>query len=243
MISFDAYDLIALWEKESALSSAQRGLLLLALANPQQSRQALGAMTVGQRDRILLDMRRQLFGDQVEGIVHCSRCDETLELCVNISDFLAVSAESSARTSLRVGEYDITFRLPTVDDALSVERHRERHDARRSLLQGCILSANRGDASVDPQEIDDITLARIAQCMEELDPLAEIQLSITCADCEHSESILLDIASYLWAELITEAERLLDEVRLLASQYGWREMDIVAMTGRRRQFYLDRRAT
>ena len=243
MISFDAYDLIALWEKENALSSAQRGLLLLALANPEQSRQTLGAMTVGQRDRILLDMRRQLFGDQVEGIVHCSRCDETLELCVSISDFLSVSAESSARASLRVGEIDITFRLPTVEDSLAVERYGEHHEARRSLLQGCILSARRGGTSVDPQEIDDITLARIARRMEEMDPLAEIQLTIICTDCEHSESILLDIVSYLWAELHTEAERLLDEVRLLAAQYGWREMDIVAMTGQRRQFYLDRRAT
>lgn len=243
MISFDAYDLIALWEKERTLSSAQRGLLLLALARPGQSRQDLGAMTVGLRDRILLEMRKQLFGDQLESIVQCSRCDETLELSVRISDFLRVSAECSGQTSVSVGELDITFRLPTVDDALQVEQHKERVGAHRALLQGCIVAVHQDGAHIDPQDVDDISLARVARCMEDMDPLAEIRLGITCADCGHGESVLLDIASYLWTELVTEAERLLDEVRVLASQYGWREMDIMAMTGRRRQFYLKRSST
>lgn len=245
MISFDAYDLIALWEKQQTLSPAEQALLLLALARPRDSREALGNMTIGERDRILLDMRRQLFSDQLESLAHCSNCDETLEIALAISEFLSVatSADAAARSSLRVGEFDIVFRLPTVADAIAIERNRALATARLMLQRRCIVAARKDGSSVDPQELDEITLARISRAMEKMDPLSEIRLSITCTNCEHSESILLDIASYLWAELRIEAERLLDEVQLLAREFGWREMDIVAMSGVRRQYYLDRRTT
>ena len=41
------------------------------------------------------------------------------------------------------------------------------------------------------------------------------------------------------AELATQAKRLLREVHFLARAYGWREADILAMSARRRQAYLE----
>ncbi|MCG8418742.1 MAG: phage baseplate protein [Proteobacteria bacterium] len=243
MTSFDTYDLIALWEQDRGLPAAEQAVLLLELACPDKSRDQIGALTIGERDRILLELRTRLFGNQLDGLATCTQCDEQLEVELQISDFVAGNQSPPAEThsSLRVGEVDVSFRLPTTNDAVLVSRHSHGDQARRALLRQCIVSATQDGASVAADQLDDVTLARIAQELELSDPLSEIRLQLTCSNCEHIEFVLLDIASYLWTELISQAEQLLDEVRLLAREYGWREMDILSMSGRRRQFYLDRR--
>ena len=47
------------------------------------------------------------------------------------------------------------------------------------------------------------------------------------------------MAEYLWKEVLIEARRLLREVNALARTYHWREADILALSPRRRQAYLE----
>jgi hypothetical protein len=51
--------------------------------------------------------------------------------------------------------------------------------------------------------------------------------------------VAFDIASYFWDEINAWANRILREVHILASRYGWSERDILALSPWRRQFYLD----
>jgi hypothetical protein len=243
MMAFDAYDLIALWERDQGLSVADKALLLLALARPGVSQQELGAMPIGARDRALFEMRRALFGNRLEGLAVCSECGEQLEMELPIADFLAGAkpAEPTDHASITAGGAEVRFRLPTTDDAVLVSRIRDNSDARQALVRCCIVNATQGGASVAPGDLDSEIIARVSQEMEALDPLSEIRLTLACSACEHTQSVLLEVASYLWQELVSEAERLLEDVRILAREYGWREADILAMSGRRRQFYLDRR--
>jgi len=44
---------------------------------------------------------------------------------------------------------------------------------------------------------------------------------------------------FLWTEITSQARRLLHEVHLLATTYGWHEADILAMSAIRRQYYLE----
>jgi hypothetical protein len=104
-----------------------------------------------------------------------------------------------------------------------------------------VVAAVRDGKAVSAAELDEAVVAAVSDAIEALDPLAEVRLTLACAGCESSQSVLLDMASYLWAELLAEAERLLADVCFLARAYGWREADVLAMSGRRRQFYLDRR--
>jgi hypothetical protein len=71
------------------------------------------------------------------------------------------------------------------------------------------------------------------------DPGAETLLSMVCPACAHSWQSVLDAATFFWEELATRARRLLREVHTLARAYGWREAEILALPGRRRQTYLD----
>ena len=105
MTSLDAYDLIALWEQDSTLSAAEKAVFLLQLAFTDKSRDDIGAMPVGVRDRVLLDLRKAMFGDTLDGLATCSQCDEKLEVELQISNLLASGpvALSEPRGTLRGG--------------------------------------------------------------------------------------------------------------------------------------------
>ena len=50
---------------------------------------------------------------------------------------------------------------------------------------------------------------------------------------------VFDIVTFFWSEIEAWACRILREVHILASAYGWCERDILALTSARRQFYLE----
>jgi hypothetical protein len=50
---------------------------------------------------------------------------------------------------------------------------------------------------------------------------------------------MFDIVPYLWTEINAWAMRLLREIHSLATAYGWREADILAMSAVRRHWYLE----
>lgn len=76
--------------------------------------------------------------------------------------------------------------------------------------------------------------------MANADPLADIQLALTCASCGESFSSPFDIVSYLWTEIEVWALRILSDVDTLARAYAWSERDILNLSPLRRQFYLER---
>ena len=78
----------------------------------------------------------------------------------------------------------------------------------------------------------------IAAEMEKADPQANVQLALDCADCGHRWLSGFDIVPFLWSEIDNWARRVLREVCALASAFGWREADILAMSAGRRQLYL-----
>jgi hypothetical protein len=75
--------------------------------------------------------------------------------------------------------------------------------------------------------------------MGQAEPLADLSLAATCPACGHNWQILFDIVSYFWSEINAWSLRLMREVHSLASAYGWREADILAMSAWRRQRYLE----
>jgi len=74
--------------------------------------------------------------------------------------------------------------------------------------------------------------------MAAADPLAEIRLTFDCPVCGDAFEDDLDLPTFLWAEMAARAKRLLSEVHLLASAYGWSEAEILGLSPVRREFYL-----
>ena len=80
---------------------------------------------------------------------------------------------------------------------------------------------------------------RLAERLAECDPWAESLLDLICPGVRHEWTVLLDVAVFLWTEIRARAQRLLHDVHTLAMAYGWREADILAMSSRRREAYLE----
>lgn len=249
MHALSASQLLGVWERALERPHAERALALLAPACPELSPEELARLSVGRRDSLLLTLREWTFGPRLVCRARCERCGEPLELGFEVSDIRAVQkgeAEGAGALTLNVEDYEVTFRLPDSRDLSAVAAEVESEgegldDARQSLLARCVLRVvergeeRAGGALVLPEQVREAVAARMA----EADPQSDIQLALTCPACEHRWSVAFDIVSYFWSEITAWAGRTLREVHALASAYGWREEDILAMSPRRRHFYLE----
>ena len=75
--------------------------------------------------------------------------------------------------------------------------------------------------------------------MAALDPQAELVLSAECLACRAAFDTLLDATSVVVHEIEEARRQLYRDVHLLASHYHWSEEDILALSDRKRQLYLE----
>ncbi|EKV00401.1 hypothetical protein Lepto7375DRAFT_2514 [Leptolyngbya sp. PCC 7375] len=240
MKGLTAANLLTVWEQGISQSAAQRGLLLLMAACPDQSPEQLAQISIGQRDNHLLTLREQTLGSQLVSVVNCPSCNSNLELNFTVSDIRQPPIlEPSSGLLLATEEYEIEFRLPNSLDLHAVEQMSDVSQAAQQILERCILSAHYQGQPVSPDHIPPRINQALLEKMEQIDQQADIQLAVSCPDCGHQWQAPFDILSFFWQELTAWAQRILRDVHQLASAYGWREADILAMSPQRRQFYLE----
>lgn len=241
MRTLTANDAIRIWEKGHREPPAQRVLSLLAAACPEEGFDELQRLTLGQCDDRLWEVRKRVFGPEINGFAECSSCGERLEFTLNTDDFRVSNPSSPAGSefALESEGYTIRFRLIDLEDlavtasAGSVDLVRER------LIERCILEVRRGAEQITAAELPQKVIAELGRRFAEIDSGSEVLVSLTCPACESSHELPLDISSFFYTELSVQAQRLLREVHVLAGAYGWRESDILELSPRRRQFYLE----
>ena len=243
MKSPDAQALLQAWEVGHGEHNIRRALALLAAAWPQTDVQSWSRLTIGERDRHLLELREMLFGRQLQTIASCPACGERLESSFTTDDVRVSPASSDASQvliQLRLAHCEIEYRLPTSEDLLEIcDAKLDSAGARATLLRRCVAAASLGHASVDPADLPAPILASLSADMQEHDPGADVHVSLSCPACHHGWTLGFDIVSYIWGEIEDWAQRLLAEVHELAQTYGWSERDILALNPTRRQLYLE----
>jgi hypothetical protein len=240
MRALSAAELLDVWEHGQARSPVDRALLLLAAACPELDAGDLAELSIGQRDAELLRLREWIFGPSVVSLATCSQCGERLELAFQVADVLAPSpARDEQLTSLSVGPYDVRFRLPNSRDLTAAAASGDVEEGRRLLVERCVLSARRDDDDEPAGDLPAEVVAVLAEQMAQADPQGDVQLAMACPACGHEWQAAFDIVSFFWSEIHAWARRVLHEVHALASAYGWREADVLAMSPSRRQAYLE----
>ena len=230
-----AASLLNLWEAGRGRTPVEQALLLLSVAFPERAPGELAQLPIGQRDALLLRLREQTFGSRLTGLSACPKCGERLETTFTVDEFLEslpTPAEADAPLTLETQGFKISFRLPTSLDLQSAPD-------RETLLSACVLAATQGETSITPASLPEAVIQSLVAHMEQADPLASVSMPFTCFACGHTWQSLFDIASFFWSEINAWAARMLREVHLLASTYGWSEADILAMSAWRRQLYLE----
>ena len=241
MRELSAPELLEIWERGSAQSPTERALTLLHAARPDLETEALAGMSIGRRDGLLLSIRESTFGRRLASITNCPDCREQLELGFDIDQIRLADAlvESEKPHTLTVDECELTFRLPNSRDLAAAASASDVDSAGHLLMMRCVLSAHRDGQQVESDRLPQRILERVEQEMSKLDAQANVQVELECPACRRGWTTAFDILAFFWSELDAWAQRLLIEVHKLASAYGWREADILAMSATRRSIYLN----
>lgn len=227
-----AADLLAIWEAARGLAPLRRAQFLSRFARASKSRDAVRAQPIGSTNADILALRRALFGLHLTALATCPACAAPLEAEMRVEDFLDSHSDVGVSVfDLETDRGAIRFRLPTLDDLASIRPGAAPEQAVVALLEACVIDGE-GPRSAATQ---DLAIARMA----ELDPLADPTIALTCEACGAHLDCAFDIASFLSREIEAAAARTISEIHTLASQYGWTEADLLAMSPIRRQAYLD----
>jgi hypothetical protein len=238
MPSPTASELLAAWERGVWATASERGLLLVRLARPELGDSECDALTVGQRDAALLDLRERVFGTAIDGVAACSECGELLDLTTSVDELRLDTQATPAFDLVTHDAHELRFRHPSAGDLAAIAHEADVASARTRLLERCVLEATRAGAAVTVEELPEEAIGALGAAMADADAQADLELAISCPACGHSATLRFDIASFLWHELDSWARRTLNEIHLLASAYGWSETEILAL-GVRRRLYLE----
>jgi len=209
---------------------------------------AARALPVGDREALLLHLRRIRFGDSMDCVLRCPSpsCGEALELALTVGDLLVPPSVDVCHTGVVAidaygAHYAVSFRAPTagdLEDAAPLAAADAEAGA-RALLARCVQRAERNGAAIDAAALPSEVSAAIGDAMASSDPQAELQLAMQCPACGAAFSSLFDTASFFLRELDERATRTLREVHTLAEHYHWSESDILQMPPQRRAQYID----
>ncbi len=231
--------LLELWERGSASSPSARADALLALAEPELSAEALAELPLGERERVLLALRRALLGPRMVALAACPRCGERHDVEFEIDALIAASPSPPPRTvALRHGDLALTLRPITVGDYDEAMRLRDGGAAADTLLARCVVEARRGEEPVEPGALPDDARAAAAAALAAADPLCRLTTDLECSACRARWDAELDTADYLWSELHSWAGHLMGDVHALAAAYGWTEDDVLQLSPWRRAAYV-----
>ena len=234
-----------LLDSEQGVTPDERATALLARCIDEEDPGALVAsLVVGDREALLLQLRRLTIGEALECVVSCpaSECGEPLELELRVDDLLVDAYEEPQPTyELAVGPEAseiVRFRLPTVADVrAAASRRNDADEIVADLLARCLATSDASDP-LPAVELDTDVNEALAAALADRDPQAEIELDLVCPACATPFSVVLDTANYLLKELDAQAAALFEEVHALAYYYHWSEHDILAMAPTRRERYL-----
>ncbi|MBS1144027.1 MAG: phage baseplate protein [Proteobacteria bacterium] len=243
MRPLSAAQLLALWDAGQTRHPIDRALLALALAMPEQAPDELADRPVGWREVNLLALRNATFGHALDGYAACPSCGALMEFSLDGKVLLDGLPAPAPDVRIVVGTQQ--WRLPSSRDQAAILDAPDPDTAVEWLVDRCRIAENSpgNDLTVNRKKSQKsksspALLGELEARMEALDPAADIRLAMNCTDCGHVWDAVLDIGACFWEEVTTRARQLLESVHRLASAYGWREADILALSPARRAAYL-----
>jgi len=225
--------LLRLWELSLTQHPIDLALSILSAAEPDCAWETLTELSIGERDRRLLRVRQQTFGDRLAARADCPACAAALELDLSASALMLPPADETAPLIFEYEGITTAYRLPNSRDLAAIIGCADADSGQAVLLNRCVLS----DAS--PELLPAGAAQALADEMARRDPQAEIEFTLECPSCGANYTMLFDILSYLTVEITAEAKRLLREIHHFARHYGWREADVLALSRARRMGYLE----
>lgn len=215
--------LLSAWENGYGRPAPDRAVTLAAAASGLPA-DHVADLPLGACDRLLLELREQCFGARLDGLARCPRCGTDLDVGLDVDELRAGADGADGGRTEEVAGRTVTLRALTSRDIGSCGGDRER------LLARCLV----GEPTPPAAEVLDAAEARL----DALDPQAARTIELDCPSCQVSWAASVDVTEFVWTEVDRFARRLLYDIHTLATAYGWREADVLAISPARRRFYL-----
>ena len=222
-----------------------RGTILLASAHPEWGAEHVSGLVLGERESLLLEIRRATFGDVLGARTVCPACGAGLAVDVPAAWLRRDGSEAGTSGSalsfeLDVGPVSLTIRPPDGAVLARAAAEPDVESCRLALVAGCIAGARGPSGPLDPSELPPDVVAAAGEAIIERDPRSEVTVGLTCVSCGHDWQAPFDAGLFLWEELAAMSIRLVDDVDVLARAYHWSEAEILAMSSGRRRRYVER---
>lgn len=226
------HDDLLLVESDTSLATAI-ALLARRTTDVDGSPLDIAALPVGDIDALVTELRAQALGDGfiVEG--SCPACDAAVDLDFSLRAFRAhrrPHAARGAKASAEPGWWELardgaTFRLPRAGDVLAAQ---EADDPAADLAARCVRGS-QGAATIRAAE----------RAMAVLGPTLRQDVEGSCPDCAATVDLDVDVRELCLQELRFLAQSVLEDVDVLAGEYGWDEPAILDLPARRRAAYAE----
>jgi hypothetical protein len=189
--------------------------------------------TLGDRNRRLLALQRELIGTPLEARVACRRCGVESEFRVPIDAIGDLPRpDRGVRVSVRLVRRRYTFRLPTMADLEAAGGYSGAREVRLAVIARCRIDGGGG-------EIPELVAHRLAARFEALDPAANVVVNVACSGCASPLAVSVDVARFVAQSIDRLVDGLLREVHMFAAAYGWDEARVLSLPAWRRRRYLE----
>jgi hypothetical protein len=224
MHGLSAAGILAAWEAGEWLGPLDRALTLLRAAGEDGE---LADLPLAERDRRLLTLRRETFGEQPDCVASCPGCGEELEFALSCS-------ELAEALGVRPPEM-----IELAGGAVSLRPLYSRDLAQAVALPAAdvaLFLCSRACPEID--ELPPESLPEVRALVEAREAAGEICLSLACPGCGSTWPEVLDVPAHIWHEVEATAWHVMTEIAEIAGAFGWSEADILALSERRRRGYL-----
>jgi hypothetical protein len=216
--------------RSAEATTAMLGLCLVA-PDGLSATELARALLAGDRDFLMLQLRRLTLGDRVQAVLHCPACAAKVDVEFDARDVAVEEHEQSADAyDVHVEGRAVRYRLPNGADQEAVAVLGAERGA-QVLFERCV-------AADGPPPLGDEARAAVIAAMEARAPKIDLELDVACPECAHAFVAPVDLTAFFLAEMRAHGARLLREVHALALHYHWSEAEILALRRDRRHAYL-----
>jgi hypothetical protein len=195
----------------------------------------LPQLSIGDKVALILHVRRLELGDRLDCIVSCTKCGKSMSVVLSVSRLLNhVSPPQSLSYAVEACGFRLQIQPLTIRDQDMLLNAKEGEDLEEALARACIVSSD----SQLPEKLPGLVIQAIGSKLQEVDPLSDIALDITCPECGHKFHTSFNPEDFVFGELGIGHGDLESEIHWLAMHYHWGEKEILSLPVRRRRKYI-----
>lgn len=196
-------------------------------------------LSVGDRIKILLNVRELVFGNVLQCVTSCPSCLEKISIDINIDDLPGSKnpPHLDSEYLLDVENFKMKIRPLNTSDQTStlLISNKKSSELAEHLLRQCILASK----PLLPDNLPSSVVSALSSKLEELDPLAEIELGLSCQSCKNKFERQFDVEKFVLDEIKMRRHDLEQEIHKIAFYYHWDEDTILSLPMKKRQRYVE----